>query len=183
MILYLYKHKLYHDRSSALIYTRPCLLRVPYLFIYPFLRLSPLLPPPARSGCRWRLMQCRKLIGFIGAVNNILQGRAGSFSLDDRFSSTMNRSYRLAPHFPSLLSIHPFHPPNLSSFSSACLPRVLIVYRFSTASLGHHPSCLLLTPFPTPSPSPLPISRNETTPWKNCLAWIHHARRPSTTDG
>lgn len=146
-----------------------CLLRVPlsiHLSISPSIPSS---PPSARSGCRWRLMQCRKLIGFIGAVNNILQGRAGSFSLDDRFSSTMNRSYRLAPHFPS-----PFHPPpNLSSFSSACL---LIVYRFPTAPLS------LVFASDTFS-NPLSISRNE-TPWKNCLAWIHHARRrPSTTDG
>ena len=87
-------------------------------------------PSALSGGCRWRLMQCRKLIGFIGAGNNILQGRAGSFSLAG--SRSVNKSYRLAPYFPSLHPPFPSPPPPpstpilahlhpLSSFSSACL--------------------------------------------------------------
>lgn len=112
----------------VLIYTR-VYLRAP-LSIH--LSVSPSIPS-VLSGCRWRLMQCRKLIGFIGAGNNILQGRAGSFSLAG--SSPVNRSYRLAPYFPSL---HPFpsHPTFIPFlrflsrvFSSNSLSRCALAFR------------------------------------------------------
>lgn len=105
----------------VLIYTR-VYLRAP-LSIH--LSVSPSIPS-VLSGCRWRLMQCRKLIGFIGAGNNILQGRAGSFSLAG--SRPVNRSYRLAPYFPSL---HPSPPIPHSSpfFVFFHVSSPLIVYR------------------------------------------------------
>lgn len=112
----------------VLIYTR-VYLRAP-LSIH--LSISPSIPS-VLSGCRWRLMQCRKLIGFIGAGNNILQGRAGSFSLAG--SRPVNRSYRLAPYFPSLhpSPSHPTFIPFLRFlsrvFSSNSLSRCALAFR------------------------------------------------------